>query len=190
VQHVNVKIFVRESAIDLDDAIPVFHRWIQEGGREEMLVDVADYRHVHDGPGVLLIAHEAIYSLDQAEGRLGLLYNRKSVRDADGADNLRQAFTAALEACQLLEAEEPFRGRLRFDAGDCEVIMNDRLVAPNTEETWEALQPDLERFFSALYGPGAFALERRGEPRDRFRVGVTTHAPIDVNAALERVRNV
>ena len=78
VQHVNVKIFAREAAINLADATPVFHRWIQERVCEEVLIDVADYRHVPDGPGVLLIAHEANYSLDMAEGRLGLLYNRKA----------------------------------------------------------------------------------------------------------------
>src|SRR5947209_3539668 len=104
-QHINVKIFAREAAIDLADAIPVFHRWIQESVAEELLVDVADYRHVPEGPGVLLVAHEAIYSLDQADGRLGLLYNRKSALNGDDQSRLRQAFGAALAACQRLEEE-------------------------------------------------------------------------------------
>jgi hypothetical protein len=179
VQHVNVKIFAREADIDLADAIPVFHRWIQEGLREEMLVDVADYRHVPDGPGVLLVAHEAIYSLDLAEGRLGLLYNRKGALDGDAQANLRQAFAAALSACRLLEEEEPFRGKLRFDPGDCEILINDRLIAPNTDESWQSFGPELERFFGALYGPGQFTLERRGEPRDRFRVAVKANTSLD-----------
>jgi hypothetical protein len=185
VQHVNVKIFTRQADIDLADAIPVFHRWIQESLREEMLVDVADYRHVPDGPGVLLVAHEAIYGLDLADGRLGLLYNRKDALDGDAQANLRQAFAAALSACALLEAEAPFAGRLRFDPGDCEVIINDRLIAPNTDETWQALHPELERFFSAVYGAGQFTLERRGEPRDRFRVAVRASAPFETTALLQ-----
>src|ERR1051326_548704 len=120
-QHINVKFFAREAYIDLGDAIPVFHRWIQDGACEEMLVDVADYQHVPEGPGVMLIAHEANYSLDQAEGRLGLLYNRKGVLDGDAQGNLRQACRAAWAACRRLEEEAPFRGRLRFDPGECEV---------------------------------------------------------------------
>jgi hypothetical protein len=185
VQHVNVKIFARQAEIDLADAIPVFHRWIQEDLRDEMLVDVADYRHVPEGPGVILVAHEAIYGLDLAEGRLGLLYNRKGALDGDTQANLRQAFMAALSACRLLEEEAPFAGKLRFDPGDCEVIINDRLIAPNTEETWQALRPELERFFGGLYGPGQFTLEWRGEPRDRFRVGVKANAPLDTAALRE-----
>ena len=59
-QHLNVKIFAQEPAsIDLAGAIPVFHRWIQENVCEELLIDVADYRHVPAGPGVLLVGHEA-----------------------------------------------------------------------------------------------------------------------------------
>jgi hypothetical protein len=187
VQHVNVKIFTRQADIDLADAIAVFHRWIQDGVREEMLVDVADYSHVVDGPGVLLIGHEANFSLDQEHGRLGLLYNRKSASDGNAQANLRQAFTAALSASKVLEDEEQFRGRLAFDAGDCEIILNDRLLAPNTAETWEALRPELERFFAAVYGAGAFQLERRGEPRERFRVGVKATAPVELAALLARL---
>lgn len=135
---------------------------------------------------MLLIAHEANYSLDMAEGRLGLLYNRKSVVEGDTQAKLRQAFGAALSACRILEAEAPFEGRLRFDAGEWELIVNDRLLAPNTEETWQALRPELERFCAALYGEGAFTLERRGEPRERFRVRITTRRPVSIAAALER----
>ena len=37
---------------------------------------------------------------------------------------------------------------------------------PNTDETWQALRPELEKFFAG------FAIERQGEPRDFFRVAV------------------
>jgi hypothetical protein len=187
VQHLNVKVFASQADIDLADAIPIFHRWIQEWARPEMLVDVADYRHVPDGPGVLLIAHEANYSLDQSEGRLGLLYNRKAVGSGDTGGKLAQSVAAALAAAHALEQEPPFAGRLRFDAGDCEVIVNDRLLAPNTAETWDQLRPDLERFFAGIYGEGAFRIERRGEPRERFRVGLRTSSPLAVAEALARV---
>ena len=145
VEHVQVKIFAREpAAIDLADAIPVFHRWIQEQVSEELLVDVADYRHVPDGPGVMLIAHEANYSLDSA--------------------------------CRRLEREAEFAGKLRFDSGECEVTLNDRLLAPNRDETWAAVKPELEWLFDSVYGSGGYTLERRGEPRERFRVGVVARA--------------
>jgi hypothetical protein len=175
VQHINLKIFVEDAAAPglanlLAEAVPVFHRWIRDGVCPEMLIDVADYRHVPAGPGVLLIGHEANYSLDNRENRLGLLYNRKAPLDGDLQSRLEQAHGAALEACGRLEREAPFAGKLKFDRNAIEVFINDRLLAPNNADTWQALRPEFEKFFA---GRG---IERRGEPRDLFRVEVVAQA--------------
>ena len=176
VQHVNIKIFAQEApAIDLGAAIPVFHRWIQNRVTGELLIDVADYRHVPNGPGVVLVAHEAHYALDSDEGRLGLLYNRRQRHDGTTQEKLRQAHDAALAACVRLEEEPEFRSKLKFHAGDVEVIFNDRYFTPNTPETYAALEPELTAFFSRLWGKGSFHLENIGEPRGRLRVRAQVH---------------
>jgi len=172
IQHVRVKIFAREPApAEIGDAITVFHRWIQNRVCPEMLIDVADYRHVPSGPGVFLMGHEASYSLDNTKGRLGLLYTR---RQAGGAaqENLRQAFDAASAASKRFEEEPEFRGKLKFETGACEISINDRLSAPNTDATYLALKPEFDRFLSEIWGPGAYSIERRGEPRELFCVAV------------------
>jgi hypothetical protein len=167
IQHINIKIFVegRECA-PYGEAIIVFHRWIKEAAMPEMLIDVADYAHVAGGPGVLLIGLEANYSLDDRESRLGLLYNRKAVLEGTFASRLEQAYEAALFACDRLEKEPEFAGKLKFNRNQIEFSVNDRLLAPNTEETWQALKPAITEFF-----PGA-TIARHGEPRDLFRVSV------------------
>jgi hypothetical protein len=167
VEHVRVKIFAREPAPDLAGAIPVFHRWIQDRLRPEMLIDVADYRHVPNGPGVMLIGHEANYSLDCAKGRLGLLYSRKQAGGA-AQENLRQAYDSAVEACRRLEEEPEFAGKLKFDYDACEISIGDRLLAPNTQETYLALKPELDRFLADVFP--SHTLERRGDPRELFSV--------------------
>ena len=187
VQHVNIKIFAEDTeAVDLALAIPVFHRWIQESICEELLIDVADYRHVSAGPGVLLVGHEANYSLDLSGGRLGLLYNRKAVAADSPRENLTQAFRAALTACQRLEQEPELRGKLKFNPAEYDVILNDRLLAPNTEATWQALKADFETFFISLHG-GGYTLDHSGEPRERFRVCVKATGAVDALALLEQV---
>src|SRR5579872_3187609 len=151
IQHVRVKVFAGEpAAIDLGDAIPIFHRWIQERVCPEMLIDVADYRHVPNGPGVMLIGHEANYSLDMTKGRLGLLYSRK--QPGGGAqENLSQAYDAAMAACARLEQEPAFAGKLKFGA-ECEFSINDRLLAPNRDDTFAALKPEFDRFLTKIWG--------------------------------------
>jgi hypothetical protein len=170
IQHVRVKIFASEAApIDLGEAIPVFHRWIQDRVCPEMLIDVADYRHVPNGPGVMLIGHEAHYSLDNTKGRLGLLYSRKQA-GGEAQENLRQAYMAAVAACGRLEQEPVFAGKLKFNAGDCEFSINDRILAPNREDTYLALKPEFERFLAEVWGPDSYTIEQRGEARELFQV--------------------
>ena len=95
--------------------IPIFHEWIQQHRLDdELLIDVADYSHVHHGPGVLLMSHEAQYGLDQADGKLGLLYSRRRKGEGDVHVRLSAAFRAALRACHLLQEEPALDGKLRF----------------------------------------------------------------------------
>jgi len=167
-QHVRVKIFARES-VDLAPAIPVFHRWIQDRVCPEMLIDVADYRHVPNGPGVVLMGHEGVYSLDNTKGRLGLLYSRR-LEGGDAQGNLKQAYDAAVAACQRLEADPAFAGKLKFDMGDCEFSINDRLLAPNTAETHRVLKPEFDRFFAGVWK--TYSTMWPGESRELFSVRV------------------
>ncbi len=51
-------------------------------------------------PGLMLIGHEADYSLDQTDGVLGLRYNRKAPLAGTNLDRLIQATRAALVAAQ------------------------------------------------------------------------------------------
>ena len=49
VQHFNIKFFIENSeAINLADYAAVFNSWIQKHALEELLIDVADYLHVHN----------------------------------------------------------------------------------------------------------------------------------------------
>lgn len=79
VQHINIKFYIENpETVSLAEYSAVFNFWIQEQRLDELLIDVADYLHVHNGPGIMLIGYEADYSLDNRAGRLGLLYNRKA----------------------------------------------------------------------------------------------------------------
>lgn len=182
-QHVNVKFFIRNAAgLKTGDYTGVFNRWIQERALGELLVDVADYGHVPHGPGLLLIGHAANYSLDETGGRLGLLYNRKAPVEGSTQDQLRQAVRQALVAAQKLAVEQG----LEFDGNQAQVMVNDRHLAPNSPATFAALRPELEALFNTLYGGAAFTLTHgsRRDPRERFTVGVSTAAGLDLAALL------
>jgi hypothetical protein len=170
-QHINVKIFAQTPLkANLADAIPVFHRWIQDRVCPETMIDVADYSHVPSGPGVVLIGHEANYALDNAHDRPGLLYNRKVMLGGTVHSRLRQAYDAVLAASLRLVREPEFQERLAFRDDEVEIVLNDRMLYPNTEMTWRAVEGDLRVFFDELFGAGGYKFTRASDPRERFRV--------------------
>jgi hypothetical protein len=168
-EHVNVKLLVKNpAAADLEPLIPIFHGWIQEQGFDELLLDVADYRHVPAGPGVMLIGLQADYSVDNTDDRLGVRYNRKAGAEGSNQDRLRQAARAALASFQRLEADPRLGGKLRFDGRELEVFINDRILAPNTAQTREAADADFRGFADKLFQGGAYSLTYGSEPRRLF----------------------
>ena len=174
-QHVNVKLFVQDpEQVDLEPLIPIFHNWIQDQICEELLLDVADYRHVDAGPGVVVIGHQADYSVDNTDNRLGVRYNRKAALEGSNQDRLAPATRSALMACQRLESEPRLDGKLRFNGQETEVFINDRLVAPNREATRDALSSEFSTFFQKLFGGSEYFLSYCRDPRRLFTVSVKT----------------
>lgn len=158
----------------LADFIPIFHRWIQAGKLEDLMIDVAEYSHVPNGPGTMLIAHEGNYAIDETDGKRGFVYYSKHKVSGDSLeDRLAVVCRKTLAACKLLEEEDETRDKIAFDYGQFEFFSNDRLHGPNTEETWKALEPVLKAFLARLYPDTDYDMTFTvGDPRERFSVKV------------------
>ena len=193
-QHVNVKLLVNKvEHHDLEPLIPVFHSWIRGQGfgeiSGELLLDVADYRHVPEGPGVVLIGHEGNYSVDNTANRPGVRYNRKAALDGSNQDRLRQAARAALLACQRLESEPLLQGKLGFNGQEIDLFFNDRLLVPNREGTRETVQADLTTFFQRLFRGDEYSVSYGQEQRELFGVSVKSARTISVAALLANLNS-
>jgi hypothetical protein len=172
-QNISLKLFVADgAAASPHDVVRAFHRFIQEKALDELLIDVADYAHVHRGPGVLLVAHEAHYGFeDGSDGQLGLKYSRKRGATGSLADRIRVALRKVVAAARLLEADAALSGTLRFRSDALRLSIEDRLLAPNDASTLAtvtaALTPVLEEAFGA-----APTLTHRSGAREPFAVDV------------------
>ena len=180
-EHINFKLLLKNPAdVDLEAVIPVFHSWIQDQVCDELLLDVADYRHVKAGPGIVLIGHEADYSLDNTDDRLGLRYNRKATMEGNNQERLEQALRAALSALERLENEPSLAGKVGFDGRELEVFINDRLLAGNREGR-EQLQRELRTLLGKLLVGGAYSLSYAADPRRLL--GARIHCQRDFSTA-------
>lgn len=180
-QHINVKFFLLEpEKLDQGEVLNLFHRWIQENKIDDLLIDVADYRHVPNGPGVILVAHDAFYSLDNAEGRLGLLFNRRTAMDGDTQSVLTQSLKAAADFARRMAGADGLDGKVALDKRRLQLSVNDRHFARNTDETLAAVQPLIDNALKAVFGDRAYSLARSPDPRARFTVEVTADSDLDL----------
>ncbi|HEX9879759.1 MAG TPA: hypothetical protein VGB25_06155 [Candidatus Binatia bacterium] len=185
-QKINFKIFAAEpDGVALTEFIPIFHSWIQATDGDYH--DVADYGHMRGGPGILLLAHEANIALDETGNRRGLLYNHKQPLAGSNGEKLRRVLQAALETCRKIEDEPSLKGRFGFSGSEALFLVNDRLLAPNTEETFNELRPDLESLAGKLYPGSPFTLHREPDCGRRFSVHIKAEGAFDVATLLRNL---
>ena len=190
VQRIGLKLFAADgTTVQMREFVPIFHRWIQtQAVANHLLIDVADYAHVPDGPGVMLVAHEGNFSLDLGGGRLGLAFNRKLPVGGGIVERWRSITRTALEACQRLEDEPVLKGRLRFRGDEIELFANDRLQAPNDAATRGALESPIAELVRSLYGEMPCTTRSEPDARERFSVRLQAAQPLSARELLARLR--
>jgi hypothetical protein len=152
-KRVACKFFVHPDAsapVDLHPFIGLFHRFIQQAEVPGVLIDVADYAHVPEGPGVLLVGHDVDYGLDLAGGRAGLLTTRKQLSGAGLAEALRSALAWGLRTVEAIERDGS--AGVRFDPSAVTVQVVDRLAGPNDAAAFSSLAERAAPVLAELYG--------------------------------------
>ncbi len=139
--------------VDLDEVIPIFHSWIQEEKAPATMIDVADYKHVPAGPGVMLVGHADDLGLDNGarieEEQQGFYYVRKHGRLEDElplAERLQEIWLLAIAAGRLLEAEPDLD--IAIDPCHIEVSLLDRLRYPHTAVNLNEAESEVCSFLS------------------------------------------
>ena len=167
-----------------DALIPVFHTWIREKKLDELAIDVADYEHVHEGPGVVLVGHAFDYYWDLGEGRPGLIYTRKREAPAPEA-RLADAVRRALIGCRLLE-QDPALAGLAFKTNELVVKLPDRLRAPSNASEFASFASELAPIAEKLYPGQKPSIERVGDDRELLGARVSVGAAGSVAELLAR----
>jgi hypothetical protein len=187
-QKINVKVFTAEpNKVPLTDFIDIFHGWIQ--ATDGVYLDVADYSHMQAGPGIVLVADDANVSIDETGNRRGLLYSQKSKLSGSNLEKLSTVLRSALENCQRLEQEPVLDGKLRFSGNQVEIVVNDRLVAPNTWEAFEEIRPEIDFLARRLYSTTNFTLLRnQQDTRQRFNVTISTPLSFETKTLLNNLQ--
>lgn len=177
-QKIDVKLAVDVSSdFNFDVLLRIFGDWRLEEGEE--LIDLADYLHVPNGPGCLLVSHLWHLGIDRESGRPGVLLSSRAGLDGSVGDRVKQAVKRALVKAERLLGQDGVKGQVSARPGAIDVVINDRLRAPNTSESDAAFRPALESVLDSLYGASAYSIHRDEDPARRlsYRVEANGEAP-------------
>ena len=187
-QRIAVKLFPTtrpDDDLDLAPFTPLFHQFIQQSSVPGLLVDVADYAHVPNGPGIILIGHEVDYAIDSVGGRTGLLVVRKRCGESPLAETVRDALSKAIHCAQAIEQDG--RTGLAFGAAEIELQVFDRLQTPNDESTFEALCNEVLPVFASLDGEPVIERSSGDDPRKPATLLLRTSGELDLATLLTKI---
>jgi hypothetical protein len=179
--------FFTTSEPDVDDAefIDIFHEWIRLKRLNHVMLDVADYRHVPNGPGIMLVTHEVNYAMDRNDGQFGLYAQQKISDGSTLKDKILGLVKSTAQFGSLLESESALQGKIKLDGSTFHYIANDRLNAPNTEEAFNTIKGELEAIAADLYPGKTVTITRlSNDPRARLTAVVTVDDAVDMGSLV------
>lgn len=183
-ERLQLKLYLEPNGhFELEALIPVFHRFIRDQVLKDLVIDVVDYSHVPDGPGVVLIGHAADYYLGALDGAFGLVFSRK--RGGPSAElRLEDALQRLVNAARLLEQEDGLK--LRFKSNELSLRLTDRLHAPNDDATFASTQAEVKALIGRIYG-GDVAIERLPGSKEPLSLRVKAASTPSLEALLEKL---
>ncbi len=188
-QRLSLKFYFADISVDVEAFIPVFHRWIREHVvSNELLLDVADYKHILDGPALFLIGHTADYVIDMTDGKPGLQYVRKRELGTDLSKALEMTLSQALNGVKLMETDVELRGKLKLGADAATIAFVDRLNYPNNDTGAESAQAQLSDSLGAVFGVDASITRVDNDPREPLTFELHAPSAPDVDTLINRLQ--
>jgi hypothetical protein len=186
---ISAKLYAARWAVEPGEILAAFHRWIvAQNMAGHTWIDVADYSHVHGGPGVVLVGIEANVSVEQSDGTWGVVYNRKQ-RWPDAPDligRLSAAVRGAAQCAAIFSVDPVLAGRIDFTGDRVLIRLNDRLLAPNSERTLSQARGALIATGQAIWGDGV-TIEHHASRLSLFEAIVRGNKPTTPEAIIGRL---
>lgn len=155
------------------DSLPqLLHSFIQEQAIPgHLLLDVHDYRHVPEGPGLLLVAYEGIFGVaERPDNGVTVSYTRRRPQPGYSLRDLLQlGFSQPLELARRISWRSPEQSPP--EPAEIVFFSHDRLLAPNDDATRAALRACLKEFLTPVLGRRPdFQASEKPDPRDRLQL--------------------
>ena len=182
-----VKLFIENPQdVQTEAVVHLFHRWIQGHAVEGLLIDVADYKHVFNGPGTILIGHEGDYAYTTSDGRAGLQYTLKQTSAESLNEALAIALRRAVDAAEKFQSDESLSD-IHVNFREIQIALADRLQYPNQPEVIAAVLPHVQSFTDVLFGGETVVQVADDDKRNLITFIVKAETPISLEDVVQRL---
>ena len=165
-QRINVKIYTPSPpGTKLEPFLDILNRW-KEADTEWL--DIADYLHLEDGPGVVLFGKQRFISFDRNLGQTGVLYAHRYGLEGDLKTRLQTVLSNALSAAKKMVSDSKCPEEISVRVDHLEFSINDRLQAPNTAKTHQKLGTLIRDVGEEQLGANNFEIQRIENARELF----------------------
>lgn len=186
-QKLTIKVAIETpSELDVQSFMSTMGDWIQNETVPGTLIDVADYTHMVDGPGVVLVSHEANWGLDEQDGWKGLSYGVKIEKEETLAEQIIHAYKTVLIGCEAIE-ETPRHDGLEFAVGNFTLVVNDRMTGVQNSENQAMLKEATESFLKDTLGCSDYSVTIETDSKKRLGVKVEANDAPSVKEGLAKV---
>ncbi len=164
-QRIDVKLLLdTPPAPNLDPFLAIFDRWRRDEGHPCDWVDLADYAHMTQGPGILIAGKRDRYSINLNPPGPGLLTSTQSGLRGGLRERFAEALGRARALNAALTAEPEFPADFKPREGCWEIFINDRLGFPNDDAADARVRPAA----AAAFGADPRRLARHADPLGRL----------------------
>lgn len=177
-KRISIKFFAKNpEVVEIEAFTAILQRWIQDRALDGLLIDVVDYKHMYEGPGIILIGDLADYGMDSRDGRLGMMLTIKRHDQVTLTNLLQYAFPLILKAAKLMETEDAANG-LVFDFSEAKLEFLDRLNYANSPETLANVEADLRSFANDIFKQELAITQAHRDPRETFAVTIKAEGDV------------
>ncbi len=186
-QRIDLKVFADAPPdLNLDPFLAIFGRWRHDAENPAQWVDLADYAHMLDGPGVIIVGKQGNFGVNLYEPGPGLLYVGKKDYQGPNDHRILEVFRRHLALATALLAEPDYPPELKVQSGSWELAINDRLNFPNHAGTDQLLRPAIESALNKLFGAGGYRLARVEDAQRRYGYSIRAEAAPELSELLEK----
>ena len=180
-QKFGIKLYLTSNnSFNSKSMISVFHSWIQSKAIDNhLLIDVADYSHIPDGPGVMLIAHEGHFSLDQENHEPGMMYMRISELEGAFKERFIHVLSITIQAANRLR-DNKINKEVDFIHNSFRFMTNDRRIADNTHKNQNLYKDEVQKALTEKYPTSEIEYEDISKENERLAFTVNFNQDINI----------